>query len=168
MDVSFSSIHAFLWSYFKFRGNFIFTNLCNRESAMYSFILRLGCLLLRLLVKKEFGMWRLWHAEYTTHVCALSWEKCNAAFTEQPRKVRGRAVAYLLEALCYKPEGWVPFQTRSVDSLIELILPAALWSRATQLLTEISTRCRKIMLLRSREQPVRKADNLTAICEPTV
>jgi hypothetical protein len=38
----------------------------------------------------------------------------------------------------------------------------------TQLLTEMSTRGRKIMFLGSRARPVRRADNLTAICEPIV
>jgi hypothetical protein len=36
------------------------------------------------------------------------------------------------------------------------------------LLTEMSTRNRKIMLLVSRARQVRRADNLTAICEPIV
>jgi hypothetical protein len=47
---------------------------------------------------------------------------------------------------------------------IYLILPAAQALGFTQPLIEMSTRSRKIMFLR----PVRKADNLTAICEPTV
>jgi hypothetical protein len=38
----------------------------------------------------------------------------------------------------------------------------------TQPLTEISMRSRKIMFLRIRERPVRRVDNLTTICEPTV
>jgi hypothetical protein len=47
-----------------------------------------------------------------------------------------------------------------------------LWSEAvlgfTQSLTEMSSRNRKIMFLGSRALPVRRADNLTAICEPIV
>jgi hypothetical protein len=35
----------------------------------------------------------------------------------------------------------------------------------TQPLTEISTKSRQIMFLGSRAQPVRRADNSTAICE---
>jgi hypothetical protein len=35
-------------------------------------------------------------------------------------------------------------------------------------LAEMSIGKRKIMFLGSRERPVRKADNLTAICEPIV
>jgi hypothetical protein len=38
----------------------------------------------------------------------------------------------------------------------------------TQLLTEMSTRSRKIMLIGSKAWPVCRTDNLTAICEPTV
>jgi hypothetical protein len=38
----------------------------------------------------------------------------------------------------------------------------------TQLLTEMSTRSRKIMFLGSRARPVLRADNLTAVCEPIV
>jgi hypothetical protein len=36
------------------------------------------------------------------------------------------------------------------------------------LLTEMRTRSRKITFLGSRARPVRRADNLTAICEPIV
>jgi hypothetical protein len=38
----------------------------------------------------------------------------------------------------------------------------------TQLLREMSTRSRKILFLGSRGRSVRKADNITSICEPTV
>jgi hypothetical protein len=37
-----------------------------------------------------------------------------------------------------------------------------------QPVTKMSTRSREIMFLESRARSVRKADNLTAICEPTV
>jgi hypothetical protein len=37
-----------------------------------------------------------------------------------------------------------------------------------RLLTEMSARSRNIMFLGSRAHPVRRADNLTAICEPNV
>jgi hypothetical protein len=40
--------------------------------------------------------------------------------------------------------------------------------RSTQPLTGMSTRSRKIMFLRSRERPMCRANNLAAICEPTV
>jgi hypothetical protein len=43
------------------------------------------------------------------------------------------------------------------------------WSYdATQPLTEMSTRSRKIIFLGSKVRRLRKADNLTAICEPIV
>jgi hypothetical protein len=53
----------------------------------------------------------------------------------------------------------VPFPLRSLDFLISLILPAALWP-----LTEMSTR----NFYGRKGQPARKADNPTAICEPIV
>jgi hypothetical protein len=40
--------------------------------------------------------------------------------------------------------------------------------RFIQPLTEISTRSRKIKFLESRERPLSRADNLTAIFEPIV
>jgi hypothetical protein len=40
--------------------------------------------------------------------------------------------------------------------------------RFTQPLTEMSIRSRKIMFLESRAPPVRRGDNLAAICEPIV
>jgi hypothetical protein len=48
------------------------------------------------------------------------------------------------------------------------LLPSALDPGVTQPLTEIGTRNRKIKFLGSKVQPVRRADNLTAICEPIV
>jgi hypothetical protein len=64
-------------------------------------------------------------------------------------------------------------QVRDPDEVNEffpiyLILSAALGPGVTQPLTEISTRNRKIMFLGSRARPVRRADNLGAICEPIV
>jgi hypothetical protein len=59
----------------------------------------------------------------------------------------------------------VLFPMRLLDFLIRLILPAptmALWS--TQPLTEMSTR----NLPGGKERPARRADNLTAICDPIV
>jgi hypothetical protein len=49
---------------------------------------------------------------------------------------------------------------------IYLILPVTLGPAFTQPLTEMSTRSRNIMFLGSKARPVRRADNLTAICEP--
>jgi hypothetical protein len=48
-----------------------------------------------------------------------------------------------------------------------LIIPAAL-GLGVYSVTEMNTRSRKIMFLGSRARLVRKADNLTAICKPTV
>jgi hypothetical protein len=53
------------------------------------------------------------------------------------------------------------FPMRLLDFLIGLILPAL---GSTQPLTEMST----MNLPGGKGQPARKADNLTAICEPTV
>jgi hypothetical protein len=51
------------------------------------------------------------------------------------------------------------------NRLVDLILPAALWpGGSTQPLTEMSIR----NLLAGKGRPARKADNLTAICEPIV
>jgi hypothetical protein len=56
----------------------------------------------------------------------------------------------------------VRFPMRALDFSIHLILPAALLS--TQPLTEMSTR----NIPGGKGRPVRRADNLTAICEPIV
>jgi hypothetical protein len=59
----------------------------------------------------------------------------------------------------------VRFPMKSLDFSIDLILPVALWPlESTQPLTEMSTR----YLPGAKGRPVRKADKLTAICEPTV
>jgi hypothetical protein len=55
-----------------------------------------------------------------------------------------------------------------VKKKIYLIHPAVQALESTQLLTEMSTRSRKLMFLGSKARPVRRADNLTAICEPIV
>jgi hypothetical protein len=47
--------------------------------------------------------------------------------------------------------------------LIYLILPLHQAPRFTQPLTEMSTKTRKIMFLRSRARPVRRADNITTV-----
>jgi hypothetical protein len=59
----------------------------------------------------------------------------------------------------------VRFPMKSLDFSIDLNLPAPLrlWGRLI-LLTKMSTR----NFPGGKEQPARKADNLTAICEPIV
>jgi hypothetical protein len=71
----------------------------------------------------------------------------------------------MVKALCYKPEGR-GFDIRLGDFLIYLILPAALGLRFTQSLTEMNTVSIKIiMILGSKVRRVRRAGNLTIICE---
>jgi hypothetical protein len=75
-----------------------------------------------------------------------------------------------LKALCYKPRGR-EFETRWGEWIVFNLPKPSGRSRPlgfTQPLTEMSTKNRKIMFLSSKERPVRKADNLTAICEPIV
>jgi hypothetical protein len=79
--------------------------------------------------------------------------------------VKGHAVAQLLHALCYKPEG----RGSIPDEVIGFINRPNPSSRtmalgSTQPLTEMST----TNLPGSKGRPARKADNLTAICEPIV
>jgi hypothetical protein len=63
----------------------------------------------------------------------------------------------VVKALCYKPEGPRLNEVNEFIS-IYLILTSALALGFTQPLTEMSTRA----------WPVRRADNLAAICEPIV
>jgi hypothetical protein len=51
---------------------------------------------------------------------------------------------------------------------IYLTIPAALDPAFAEPLTQMSSKSRKIMFLGSRARPVRRADNLTAICEANV
>jgi hypothetical protein len=55
-----------------------------------------------------------------------------------------------------------------VDEFFFNFLPAALGLGFTQPRTEMSTKNRNIIFLVSRARPVRRADKLTAICEPNV
>jgi hypothetical protein len=74
----------------------------------------------------------------------------------------------VVKALCYKPEGR-GFEIRCDFFSIYPILLAAVGLGFTQPLTEMSTRCRKIIIfLESKVRPVRRSDNLAAICEPIV
>jgi hypothetical protein len=75
----------------------------------------------------------------------------------------GACSSVVVKALWYKPEGLIPDE---VNFKIYLILPATPCPGVTQPLTEMSTRNIKIiMFLGSKVWLVRRADNLTAICE---
>jgi hypothetical protein len=74
----------------------------------------------------------------------------------------GHVVVYSVEALYYKPEGCGCHSDEVLGFFIPSSCSIALGS--TQPLREISTR----ILPGGKEQPVFKADNLTAICEPAV
>jgi hypothetical protein len=78
---------------------------------------------------------------------------------------KGQAVAYWLRHYATSLEVRGSKHTRSINFSICVILPATL---GPEPLTETSTGSRKIMFLRGRGLPVRKTDNLTAICEPIV
>jgi hypothetical protein len=75
----------------------------------------------------------------------------------------------VVEALCYKPEGR-GFQTQWGKWIfsIYLILPAALGSGVYSASNRNEYQKQKIMFLGSRALSVRKADNLTAVCEKIV
>jgi hypothetical protein len=59
----------------------------------------------------------------------------------------------------------VPDEVQLIFS-VYLTLPAV--PGITQLLTEMSIRSTKMIFLGSKARPVRRADNLAAICEPIV
>jgi hypothetical protein len=81
----------------------------------------------------------------------------------------GARGSVVVEAVCYKPEGR-GFETPKGKMIFssDLIFPAALGPGIYSAVTEMSTRSRKIMFLGIRARLVRKADSLTAICEPCV
>jgi hypothetical protein len=84
---------------------------------------------------------------------------CHASAVVYFNVARGSVV---VKTLFYKAEG------HGIEIRCnELILPGALRPGFTQPLTEMSTRSRNIMFLESKAWPACKADNLTAICEPT-
>jgi hypothetical protein len=72
-------------------------------------------------------------------------------------------------ALCYKPEGR-EFETDEENLYIYLIFPAALGLgvHSAPNRNEHQKQKKIIMFLGKRVLPVRRADNLTAICEPIV
>jgi hypothetical protein len=75
----------------------------------------------------------------------------------------------VVEAQCYKPEGR-GFETRSGEliSSIYVILPAALGPGVYSVSNRNENQKQKIIFLGSKLRPVRRADNLIAICEPIV
>jgi hypothetical protein len=75
------------------------------------------------------------------------------------------AVALLVEALCYKPEGR-RFESRMRWIFFNLLNPSrrTMALESIQPLTEMSTR----NLPGGKKRPARRADNLAAICEPNV
>jgi hypothetical protein len=76
----------------------------------------------------------------------------------------------MVRALCYKPKGGSS-RPDEVDEFfpIYLILPAALGPGVYSAFNRNKyQKQKKKLFLGSRVQPVRRADNLTAICEPIV
>jgi hypothetical protein len=78
---------------------------------------------------------------------------------------RGSAV---VKALCYKPEDR-EFETQWDDFFsVYLILPVALGSVIHTASNRNEYQKQKRMLRESKVRPVRRADNVAAICEPIV
>jgi hypothetical protein len=74
----------------------------------------------------------------------------------------------VVEALRYKPEGGGSTRRGECFSSIYLFLPAAIGPGVHSASMRNKYQKQKIMFLGSRSWPVRRADNLTAICQPTV
>jgi hypothetical protein len=81
----------------------------------------------------------------------------------------GERGSIVVKALCYKPQGR-RFETRwsQWTFSIYLILPAALGPGVYSAFNKNEYQKQKKMFVESRALPVRRADNLTAICEPIV
>jgi hypothetical protein len=82
--------------------------------------------------------------------------------------VTGARSNVVVEALCYKPE-CRGFGTRCCERIfyIFLILPATHVPGVCSAGNRNKYQKQKIVFVRSRAQPVRRADNLAEICEPT-
>jgi hypothetical protein len=82
---------------------------------------------------------------------------------------QGEVSSVVIKALCYKPEGR-GFDTRWGDfCLIYLILPVALGPGIYSASNRNDYHNTKIiMFLGSKVRRVRRAENLTALCEPIV
>jgi hypothetical protein len=81
----------------------------------------------------------------------------------------GALASLVVKTLCYKPKRR-GFETRWGVWIfsIYLILPAAIGPVVYSASNRNAHQKQKTMFLGSRARPVREADNLTAICEPTV
>jgi hypothetical protein len=82
----------------------------------------------------------------------------------------GARGSMVVKALCYKPEGRVfgPDEVNQFFFSNYLILQATLVLGVYSASNRNECQKQKIMFLGSRERPVRRADILTAICEPIV
>jgi hypothetical protein len=75
----------------------------------------------------------------------------------------------VVKALCYKPDscGFEPDEVNEFFSIYPILL-AALGPGVYSTSNRNEYQKQKIMFLGSRARPVHSADNLTAVCEPTV
>jgi hypothetical protein len=87
-----------------------------------------------------------------------------------PWRWRGARRSIVVKALCYKPEGR-GFETRWCERFLSiyLILPAALGPGVYSASNKNEYQKHKnIFFWEVKQLPVRRADNVTAICEPIV
>jgi hypothetical protein len=75
---------------------------------------------------------------------------------------------YLLTYILQAGRSWIRFPMRSLDFSINLILAAELWSWARHRLSQKRVPGIFLGVKVGRCGAMRKADNLTAICEPIV
>jgi hypothetical protein len=88
-------------------------------------------------------------------------------FTEQGHQPGARG-SVLVKALCYNPEGR-GFEIHENEFFsIYLILPAAQGPEVHLTSNRNGYQKQKKMFLGSKVRPVRRANNLTAICEPII
>jgi hypothetical protein len=75
----------------------------------------------------------------------------------------------VLKVLCYMPEG-CGFETRWGELILSiyLILQAAMGPESYSACNRNEYQKQKVIFLGSKELPVRRADKLTAICQPIV
>jgi hypothetical protein len=89
--------------------------------------------------------------ERLLNVVLISYKECHI-----------RRGSIMIKALCYKPEGRDPMRWRFSNYLI---LSTALGPGVYSASNRNEYRSRKMMFLGSKVRPVRRADNLAAICE---